>query len=286
MLNEITNKLDEKVVATVVESVIENIHHRERVVVNNHDGDIFTEVKNLGYNVERSSQIRAWNKNYKKKATASKALINVLQKMVTDYAEQQEVLVQEYIEFRIKELQLTQTANPDFYMTESGTYFMLKDDDFIERQDIINVDTDGFYTVSENFKNTTDKRITTYNKEGRPVVLKVVSDKNEPYTKEQVIQKLGLKEEFVNRYKLHGYSGKSSGITAIIGNMLFAPLPTGYYFDKSYNFYKWSMARRQFEIQIRQGYQPGAPMISDYDFQANKVIRTDYDGAGYKIWTK
>ena len=89
-----------------------------------------------------------------------------------------------------------------------------------------------------------------------------------------------MKEEYVNKYKLRGYSGNSFGIFEIVGNMISKPVPTGCYFSKNFKFYKWNKIDCQFELQNRDGQNVGSPLLADYDINENIVVRTDYDGVG------
>jgi hypothetical protein len=99
-------------------------------------------------------------------------------------------------------------------------------------------------------------------------------------SKEFVAKKLSFKKEFVKKFKLHGYNGNGSGFFAEIGNMFIAPSPSGCFIDKNYNIFKWDSFNNAFTKVIRTGTQPGAPMVSDYEFKGDTVVRTDYDGYG------
>lgn len=275
------SNIENNIVSSLIDSVVNDLQKIDRYVVNQKNDDIYSTMQSMGYDVARAKEIRAWNKNYRKKAIATKALINVLQKMINEYTEEQKSTIQNYIEQKIKEMGLIQTANPEFLVSKDGKYYSIDQEKFKERNEILNVDSEGHYTVQEKLGINGDRLVTTYNMEGRPIILKILNKANEVYPGElDVVKKLNLKREYVNRYKLHGYSGNSSGFCAAICNKILAPMPTGYYFDQSYNFFKWNKVRKQFEVQLRQGAQPGAPMLADYDFKANKVVRTDYDGAG------
>ena len=211
----------------------------------------------------------------------SSEINNLIQDLANEASLKQEELIQGYKQKQILNLQLTQTANPKFLLSKNGKYYSLKEYDYIEEPSITNVDEAGNYVKETNIKGSRDILVITYDIANKPVAIKVVNAEHLVYKSERyVAQKLNMRKEFVHPYKLHGYSGNSTGIIAKIKNMLSKSVPTGCYLSNGYNFYRWSIKNSQFELNVRDGRKIGSPLMADYEINDNIVVRTDYDGAG------
>ena len=96
-------------------------------------------------------------------------------------------------------------------------------------------------------------------------------------SKLQIVELLGMRKEYVQRFKYSGFSGNSSDIVASIKNAIFAPVESGYYMDSHFNLYKWNENMKCFQKSYVQ--ENMSPLLTDYDFeQTRKVIRKEYTG--------
>ena len=275
--------LNEKILSSIVDSYVDNLQNKSRAELGNSKDDVYSSVKNLGYKSDDASTFSTLNLRLKGKSLKTKKA-ELLQKLLDEYSLEQQIYEKEYIKQQIVDYQLSPTSNSDFMVNNEGKYYKLIDGCFVLQENVLQVNEDGSYIVQTPMKSSNDIIVTTYNKAVKPIAIKIVNKNQRPYqTEVYVAKKLNLKKEYVNKYKLHGYSGNASGFIATIRNLLTKPIPSGCYLHESYNFYKWSLKNLQFEIQLRQGIQPGSPMLSDYDIKEDKVIRTDYDGVGIYI---
>ena len=272
--------LNEKIVSSIADEYVSNIHSRYRTVSSTGTDDVYSSVQNLGYKLNSERTFTELNHRLKRKSRQS-AKAELLQKLLDEYSLEQQVYEQEYLRKQIEEYRLAPTPNKNFMVNPEGKYFRINDGCFIEESGVIKVNDDASYIVQAQLSRGTDIIVTTYNNEDRPVAIKIVNQKMRAYETEiYVAKKLNMKKEYVNKYKLHGYSGNASGFWAMIKNLLTKPIPSGCYLHENFNFYKWSLKNSQFEIQLRQGVQVGSPMLADYDINESSVIRTDYDGVG------
>lgn len=275
--------LGANIIDSIKNDVIDNIHTRCRNVSSELADDLYSSAEDLGYKLNNVNGLRTWSRQLKNRSRKVIAA-EMLQSIIDEYTEKQELLINDYINKQINELKLLPTANENIKQTIDGKFYKLNEIKYEEDDSVMNVNEDGSYDVKSSFSFGADLLITTYNTEDKPVSMKVVNKDLETYKVEKYVAKrLQLKKEVVKQFKLHGYSGNSSGITATIANMITKPIPSGCYFHKNYNFYKWNMVKGQFDIQLRQGYQLGSPLMSDYDIKDEVVIRTDYDGKGICI---
>ena len=279
--NKISNVMQNGIIQSITSDFVSNIHSRSVLVSTDNTGDIYTETKNLGYSIGTRENIEAWSKKLNKRIKPSKTTTDILQQIVNEINAQEEEELKKNIKNQIANLNLKPTAHPAFMIDCNGKYYRFEENRYVLEQSVLYVDNEGNYTVQTSLDNVTDRLITTYSKEHKPILFKVVNSNNEVCTSVRyVAKKLKMKQELVKRYKLHGYCGNSKSVSAVIRNIFSDPRPTGYYFDKSYNFYKWNTTNCQFEIHERKGKTPGSPMIADYEFKDDVVVRTDYDGAG------
>ncbi len=276
----IVNAINSNIVKSITDTYIDNVNART-AKVSCSTSDIYTETKNLGYSFGSREGIEAWSKNLKRRVKPSVTTTEILQQIVDEINLQQEKELKNNIKEEIKSLNLSTTANPAFMVNDAGVYYRFDDNRFVPEPSLIDVDENGNYTVKTSMNTGDDKLYATYDINHKPVTFKVINSDNKPYSSARyVAKKLNMKQEFVKQYKLHGYSGNASGLTATIKNLLTDPKPSGYYFDQSYSFFKWNASDEQFEVHTRIGNMPGSPMLSDYEFKEDSVVRTDYDGAG------
>ena len=223
---------------------------------------------------------RELNKNFKK-VNLSSEVNNLLQNVAEEVTLKQEALINKYKQQQVRSLRLVQTANPNFMRAANGMYYRLNEYEYVEEASVLSVDEAGNYVIESKLNRANDILITTYDMTNKPVAFKIADSSKVIYKSERnVARKLNMKKEYVYPNKLHGYSGNSSGLAAIIKNMLSAPIPSGCYFYRNYTFFKWNAEKCQFEINVREGKSLGSPLMSDYEIEEDMVLRTDYDGAG------
>ena len=280
-INNVGDAMQSGIIKSIESDYVSNIHSRSVVVSVGNDSDIYTETKNLGYSIGTRENIEAWSKKLTKRVKPSKTTTDILQQIVDEINAQEEEELKKNIKEQLYSLNLKPTAHPALMVDDESRYYRFDDNKYLLDQSILSVDELGNYTVQASLGSSSDRLITTYNKEHKPIIFRIVDAAQVAYKSSRYVAKrLKMKQELVKRYKLHGYCGNSKGVTAVIKNMFSDPRPTGYYFDKSYNFYSWNSEKSQFEVQERMGNVPGSPMLSDYEFKEDTVIRTDYDGVG------
>ena len=280
---EYVEALKNKIVSEIADNYVNSIQTAQRSTLSNKaQDDVYTVIQELGYQSSNANFEKLGRQLRIKKSRMAK--VEMLQKLLEEYSMEQEVYEKECLKQKINELSLNNTLNPNFMVNSSGQYYRIYDNCLIEEPNVIIVKEDGSYVVRIKMNNSYDYLLTTYNTEDRPVAMKIINKEEKTYkTEVYVAKKLNLKKEYVKQHKLHGYSGNASGFVATIKNIVSKPLPSGCYLHDSYNFYKWNCKNEQFEIQLRQGTQPGSPMLSDYDIRETEVVRTDYDGVGMYI---
>jgi len=288
MLPENANNTGRTIQSGIIKSIesdyINNIHSRVVSVSNGSETDIYSETQKMGYNIGTRENIEAWSRKLNKRLKPSRTAADILQQLVDEINAQEEQNLKQDIKEQVLSLNLKPTAHPAFMIDKQGKYYRFEVNKFILDLSILDVDTEGNYTVRSRIEHSNDILITKYNKEHKPIIFKIFDSKNKVCSSAQsVAKKLKMKQEFVKKYKIHGYCGKSFGVSAMICNLFSEPKPTGYYFDRSYCFFKWNYKEAQFELHERVGKIPGAPMISDYEFKEDVVVRTDYDGVGMSL---
>ena len=274
--------LQNKIVSSIVDDYVDNLQTRYRAVAGESTDDVYSSVKDLGYKINDGKSFNELNHRLKRK-TSKMAKARMLERMLEEYSLEQELYEKEYLKQQIEDYKLSRTANPNLMVNPEGKYFRVLDV-ITEEEGIKEVCADGSYIVHTQLQRTSDILVTTYNKDDKAIAIKLMKPNSDCYkTESYVARKLNLKREYVNQYKLHGYSGNASGMIATLKNMITQPLPSGCYLYENYSFYKWSIKNSQFELQLRQGTQQGSPMLADYDIKEDRVVRTDYDGAGMFI---
>ena len=274
------NELTEKIVSFIADGYVDNNKTRPHSLGDNGNDDVYTTIQNLGYKQNGGVSFNKLNRQLKR-VNGRLAKAELLERMIEEYTYEQQIYEQECLKRKISELNLSHTANSNFLINNEGKYYRVYNNCLIEEPQVSNVNEDGTYVVKSPIGNNNDILVTTYNLENKPVTMKILNKEERVYNTELfVAKKLNLKKEYVKKYKLHGYSGNSFGISARIRNLVTKPAPSGCYLHDSYNFYKWSYKNKQFEIVSRQGTQIGSPMLADYDIKIDSVVRTDYDGVG------
>ena len=278
--NNVKDQIDGNIKESVINDIADRMQFRSRKMANGISDDLYLSLQDLGYNVSNSQSMKSWNRELNKRSTKSMQE-KIFQNMLKDYVVQHQMIVREQIKNQIRELNLSPTPNSNYMINKDGQYFRFCQDEFISAPQVITINSDGTYIAKKILKESKDCLIITYDMDDRPIRIKIVNGDNKVYKVEAyVAKKLKLKKEYVKPYKLHGYSGNSSGYVAALKNWISKPKPSGWYLHDSYNFFKWNFKDYQFESKIRQGRSPGAPMMSDYDIREDIVVRTDYDGAG------
>lgn len=179
---------------------------------------------------------------------------------------------------RGKDINLEDTANPDIKKcTSKNMYYMLFGNEYKYIPKIVSVNDDGTYLTIEAKSTSKYKIERTYSISHLPLKIRLISPSGEVITdKWQVVEILGLKKEYMYKYKYSGYSGNSSDVVSTLLNHIIKPMETGLYMDTSYHFYKWNDKLKAFEISEAQS----SPMLTDYEFtSSNIVIRREYLGA-------
>ena len=281
--NDYVNELTGKIVSSITEGYVDNNKIRPYSLGSNGQDDMYTTIQNLGYKQNGGVNFNKLNRQLKR-VNGKSAKAELLERLIEEYTYEQQIYEQEYLKQKISELNLSHTPNPNFLTNNEGKFYRVYNSCLVEEPQVTNVNDDGTYVVKSSIGNNDDILVTTYSAEDKPVTMKIMNKEERVYgTEIFVAKKLKLKKEYVKKYKLHGYSGNSSGISARIRNLVTKPAPSGCYLHDSYNFYKWSFKNKQFEIVSRQGSQVGSPMLADYDIKIDSVVRTDYDGVGMFI---
>ena len=219
------------------------------------------------------------------KVNKDEALVTVLNLLVdkltcVDKNTVSNALAQQFIE-----LELKPTENNNIYVGLGNKYYTVEKNKLVEKN-IISMNEDGSYCTENNVINSSDySLITKYDANNQLCEFYVVSSENEVVKDKELISKLlGLRKEFVNKHKLHGYSGQSFDPINVIANKLSTPIETGYYMDKKYNLYRWNSKCKKFERKIVKNPNPMAQLLYDYDYNFyDTVLRTDYDGYGLSM---
>lgn len=271
----INQQVNKKIIDSVTRDFIVKLHQRSEFFNNNE-----VNIASVDVNVENIKLINEYNKKSKRKLST----ITILENIIKELANQEEMSKIDSLNDVINQLGLTKTANSNYMVNANGNYFRIMNYEITPVDNVIDIDKDGNYTIVEKLKNSNDMTITKYDINNKVLSIKITNSQGNVYMSEKLAaKKLNLKREYVNKYKIHGFCGHFSSfseIRATIGNFISAPSPSGCYADSKYCFFKWNSQNAQFEINFRQGSQVGSPLIADYQIVENRIIRTDYDGAG------
>ena len=271
----INQQVNKTIIDSVTRDFIVKLHQRSEFFNNNE-----VNIASVDVNAENIKLINEYNKKSKRKLST----ITILENIIKELANQEEVSKINSLNDVINQLGLTKTANSNYMVNANGNYFRIMNYEITPVDNVIDIDKDGNYTIVEKLKNSNDMTITKYDINNKVLSIKITNSQGNVYMSEKLAaKKLNLKKEYVNKYKIHGFCGSScsfSELTAAIGNFISASSPSGCYADSGYRFFKWNSQDAQFEINSRQGSQIGAPLIADYKIIEDRIIRTDYDGAG------
>lgn len=170
------------------------------------------------------------------------------------------------------------TANPDI-KTETGSnkFYIIDKNGYKHVPEITKVNSDGSYTKIEIRMTSKYKIIRTFSIDHQ-VLSFSITDSNDNIVSDmyQVAEYMGLKKEYVHKYKYSGYSGNCNDLFTKFLNQITALVETGYYMDNSYNFYKWNQATKSF---VKRNTGESSPYLTDYEFKNNNtIIRKEYTG--------
>ena len=180
-------------------------------------------------------------------------------------------------------LGLKPTGNARFWIDDEGYYYQLENNIYEKVPEIIDVIDDGSYILKTPIKYKSSYfQVTYYNKKDVPIDIRVVDINNKTVKSLHLVAKLlGLRKEYVKKFKYSGYNGHSFDVCARLFNLFVKPLESGCYMDEKYNFYTWDALSFCLRIDIRKDLKPGSAMLSQYEFIDEKtVVRTDYNGKG------
>lgn len=171
------------------------------------------------------------------------------------------------------------TANKNYRkISNEDVYYRLKDEEWVIAENVSKVNSDGSYIIDEKKRNSQYVQRKLYSVSDSLMSVQLIDPKGEVVnTKEQVIELMNLRKEYVMRHKYSGYSGNSSDIVAALLNQFSSPKETGYYMDSHYNLYRWDDRRKSMVIDAYGS--EASPLLADYKFEDNKtVIKKEYTG--------
>ena len=172
-----------------------------------------------------------------------------------------------------------QTANPRIKRnTEDNKYYRFQYDEYILDSEIIGVYDDGTYFKEKRISFSSYTKRTIYNTKDIMIGIQLIDPNNVLLSnKHLIVEILGMRKEFVQKFKYSGFSGNSQDIIAAIGNKICLPIESGYYIDKKMHFYRWSDSQKMFVRNTK--LELLSPLLTDYIFENNgKVIRKEYRG--------
>lgn len=209
---------------------------------------------------------------------ANKVLKLIVENFLDEYNKEMEGIYRQTQEAQFVNLGLVATGNPNYYISKEGKYYFQKDYSFIEEKSIVYIDKSGNYTMRKRMG--LDYIIEIYNKDNLLMYISMENSKNKVYINADLVAyKLGMKKEYVNKYKLKGMPGDTLDFISILGNTIFSPTASGYYMDRACNFYKWNRNSHRFEYEERTNFKYGINLMSDYEVKSDSVVvRTDYNG--------
>lgn len=176
------------------------------------------------------------------------------------------------------ELEMTANENIKKNTKENLYYKKSQSGDFCPDESIVNVNTDGTYEKIEKIKFSTYKTKNIYSADDTLLCVQLVDPNGLVVTnKNLTVEILGMRKEFVQKFKYSGMSGNSNDIIAAIANKICAPIETGYFVDKNFHFYRWSENQKCFIRNTK--LELFSPLLTDYLFDsAKKIIRKEYSG--------
>ena len=181
--------------------------------------NICSYMQELNYSTNNIENIKCLSNGYQIKCKMNRQ--EILEQLINEISIKQEMMVQEHLDNQVNQLQLTKTNHPNYMISNSGQYYHLVNSKYEPDDSIIDIDDNGNYTVKTVIADFSGFILTTYDIDNDIVKIKVLNNNGEAYRVEKfVAKKLNMKQEYVNKYKLRGYSGNSSGILGVIGNII------------------------------------------------------------------
>lgn len=277
-LNNFNQNVNESLASSLVADAMKSLHNNVKSTVRaNLQSDIYEDLrrikisKNLTTFTEKQAQKR-------RNAQLAIVLKEVLERVLLEY--QEEFYEEEdTLKIQIEQLGLEPTHNQNFAIDRAGFYYELVNNEYVKREEIVEVKENGDFVVKEVDKSTRAYFLTTIGSDNKPVAYQYVNRQNVPVASRELVARIfSLKKEWAKKYKLRGVSGGSANICRRALNALSPLHTTGCYMDVNYNFFRWNARTSSFEIEYRTGMKSGAPTIADYEFFTDKIVRTDYDG--------
>ena len=173
---------------------------------------------------------------------------------------------------------LESTANPNF-KKDSNLYYRIISDDSIEPMpDIKYIFEDGSYSKEKRLSFSAYILITRYNIEDIVIAMQLIDPGGTVVdNKHYAAEILGMRKEYIQRFKYSGFSGNSNDILAAVANKVCSPIESGYYIDKHFHFYRWSDKQKMFIRNTK--LELYSPLLTDYVFDGGKKgIRKEYTG--------
>lgn len=171
------------------------------------------------------------------------------------------------------------TANPNIKKNPvNNKFYRLSNNELTEANEIETVNNDGSYIVIEKRQNSSYKIKKIFDINDTLTSFQLIDQNNNSEVNIRLIAEfLNLKKIYTYKFKYSGYSGDSADFITGLLNKFNAPLETGYYMDKYFNYYEWSPYKKAF---IRnQKAEITSPYMVDYEFASNgNVIRKEYTG--------
>ena len=144
----------------------------------------------------------------------------------------------------------------------------------MECKNIISVDEEGNYTVEKQSEFSSFYSHIRYNQKNEVISIQIIrADGQIISSKLECIKILGLKKEFVARYK---YSNNAlDNVIAKIGNAMCTPIESGYYIDEKCQFYTWNKTHKRFDRNTK--ITSISPFDNEHEFKDNgTVVRIEY----------
>ena len=166
------------------------------------------------------------------------------------------------------------TANPNIVKSNDGKYYKLTKKGLVVCKNIIDIDKEGNYTVEKLLLHSSFYSHIKYNPKNEVTSIQLLRANGQIInSKFECIKILGLKKEYVARYK---YSNNTlDNVIAKIGNAICAPIESGYYVDERCQFYTWNKAHKRFDRNTK--IVSISPFDNDYEFKDNgTVLRIEY----------
>ena len=178
-----------------------------------------------------------------------------------------------------KNIEYTSTQNPDIkFNSENKKYYITKDNQNIEVNNIAEIYEDGSYAVIEQKRNSTLKIKKIYSKAHEVNEIQILFSNGKYETNQyQAAEFLEFKKLYSQRYKYSGFSGNSTDFIASIKNKLSSPIDTEMFLDKYCNCYKWSFKKKAFVRNISANTT--SPLLVDYEYLSNgSILKKEYTG--------